>query len=388
MKKNNTLKKVGVYLGCQPSSGGMFQYCQTILDALTDLTVEQQVTVVVIYEDPSWKKYLEDYGFQHSTAPNYKFQGKILRLWRRLQLPVAGLRFIFSRFHPLTVAIQKADCDLWLFPSQDMWPIFISKVKTVATIHDLMHRYEARFPEVGDPSKKSYREFLFSNLCKYADTVVTDSDVGKKHVLECYGITWASKVTPLQYTIPKALTKVKPDTQVLKRRGIRDDFFIFYPAQFWQHKNHINLLRAFYEVCKTNPDLKLILVGSDKNASNEIRHYITEHQLTDRVFILGYVSEAEMAGLYTLAKAMVMPTFFGPTNIPPLEASYFKCPVVYSKIYAYAEMPIEGMELVDPTDVHSIKTGIENVISSPRHSLMKPDYFTGFKEKLWGIIKD
>ena len=46
--------------------------------------------------------------------------------------------------------------------------------------------------------------------------------------------------------------------------------YIFYPAQFWEHKNHENLLRAMADLKGELPDLKLVLAGGKKNAYNAV----------------------------------------------------------------------------------------------------------------------
>jgi len=44
----------------------------------------------------------------------------------------------------------------------------------------------------------------------------------------------------------------------------------------------------------------------------------------------------------------VMPTFFGPTNIPPLEAFALGCPVAVSNIYGMREQVGDAALLFDP----------------------------------------
>ncbi len=43
--------------------------------------------------------------------------------------------------------------------------------------------------------------------------------------------------------------------QVVRERLQLPDRFLFYPAQFWPHKNHLRLIEAFREVVKEVPDL-------------------------------------------------------------------------------------------------------------------------------------
>jgi glycosyltransferase involved in cell wall biosynthesis len=49
-----------------------------------------------------------------------------------------------------------------------------------------------------------------------------------------------------------------------------------------------------------------------------------------------------------------MPTFFGPTNIPPLEALSFGCPVAVSRIYAMPEQLGDAALYFDPNSVQEM----------------------------------
>ena len=51
-----------------------------------------------------------------------------------------------------------------------------------------------------------------------------------------------------------------------------------------------------------------------------------------------------------------MPTFFGPTNIPQLEAFALGCPVATSRIYGIPEQVGNAAMLFDPTSISEIQT--------------------------------
>jgi glycosyltransferase involved in cell wall biosynthesis len=56
-----------------------------------------------------------------------------------------------------------------------------------------------------------------------------------------------------------------------------------------------------------------------------------------------------------------MPTFFGPTNIPPLEAMALGCPVAVSDIYAMPEQLNGAGLLFDPTSVEQIAAALHRL---------------------------
>ena len=113
--------------------------------------------------------------------------------------------------------------------------------------------------------------------------------------------------------------------------------YIFYPAQFWKHKNHINLIKAIRILQTELEDIQLVLVGSEKNNYQEVKRVIRDNGLERYVTTLGFVSDGKMVYLYKHAVGMVMPTYFGPTNLPPLEAMALGCPVAVSNNYAMPE---------------------------------------------------
>ena len=48
--------------------------------------------------------------------------------------------------------------------------------------------------------------------------------------------------------------------------------------------------------------------------------------------ILNYVKDDELVSLYNLCEALIFPSYFGPTNIPPVEAWSLNVPVAYSSL--------------------------------------------------------
>lgn len=73
----------------------------------------------------------------------------------------------------------------------------------------------------------------------------------------------------------------------------------------------------------------------------------------------GYVPDADLPEFYRPVRALVMPTFFGPTNIPPLEAFALGCPVAISGIYGIPEQTGDAAMLFDPRSVEDIAIAIE-----------------------------
>lgn len=77
--------------------------------------------------------------------------------------------------------------------------------------------------------------------------------------------------------------------------------------------------------------------------------------------MLGFVDDGNISYLYRHATAMVMPSYFGPTNIPPLEAMALGCPVAVSKKYAMPEQVGDAGLLFAPDSPQEIADCIERL---------------------------
>jgi glycosyltransferase involved in cell wall biosynthesis len=131
--------------------------------------------------------------------------------------------------------------------------------------------------------------------------------------------------------------------------------YVFYPAQFWAHKNHVYLLEGLKDLeVKYGIKIGVIFCGGDKGNKPYVAQYALNLGLSERVIFAGFVPDIEMVHLYKQSFALVMPTYFGPTNLPPLEAFELGVPVLYSDKAGLCDQ-VEGagllMDLKNPTSM-------------------------------------
>ncbi len=109
------------------------------------------------------------------------------------------------------------------------------------------------------------------------------------------------------------------------------------------------------------PDLRLVFVGSERNGYRSTRELAVNLGLEENIIFLGYMPDGEIPELYRRARALIMPTFFGPTNIPPLEALALGCPVGVSDIYAMREQLGDAALYFNPASVAEIAQTMERL---------------------------
>ena len=104
-----------------------------------------------------------------------------------------------------------------------------------------------------------------------------------------------------------------------------------------------------------NVEVKAATVGTVNTvsrSSKSIHHLAAAGVLSAAAYVLMLIE---------LPLPMIMPTFFGPTNIPPLEAMFMGCPLAVSDVYAMAEQVGDAALLFDPKSVESIASAIRRL---------------------------
>ena len=336
-------KKIGLIFQTRPQHGGGYQYAIQAANCLVE-KMDTDYEIVVLCGNVYWQKWANEKGvrFLGHPLPDFsvgeqEFNCKypfLAKLWYTYMTSLGRL-------------IREEKIDI-LFSPQQFFFLPNYKVKIISPVHDLMHRYEPEFPEVRSGFEE--RELCMRSSAAYITCILVDSSLGKRQFMESYMKAGAKKpyVVSLPFTVPDHVWNATEQYIDVP------DKYIFYPAQFWMHKNHMNLLKAINILRESIDDIHLVLVGSEKNYYKVIKKYIADNGLEQYVTILGFVSNENITYLYKHAVGMVMPSYFGPTNIPPLEAMALGCPVAVSNKYAMPEQVGNAGLLFDPDSPEEI----------------------------------
>jgi glycosyltransferase involved in cell wall biosynthesis len=146
------------------------------------------------------------------------------------------------------------------------------------------------------------------------------------------------------------LQGLKPEPALLEPYGLTPGDYLFYPAQFWPHKNHITLIDTLLLLRNAGKPFKLVLTGSDKGNRSHVENYASYRGLKDFVIFAGFVDRPVLHQLYFNAFAMVFASLLGPDNLPPLEAMAVNCPVVSAAFNGAREQMGEAALFFEPLD--------------------------------------
>ena len=192
----------------------------------------------------------------------------------------------------------------------------------------MCHIDHPEFPEIKYNREFLSRENIYQTSCSTAVGILVESEFTKQEIINRYKIS-EDKIKKINLYYNKfKTTKDLPSNKIDKL--IKKKYF-FYPAQFWAHKNHIYIIKAI-KILKDKYDKKIniIFTGSDMGNKKFIEDRVKNFNLEDQISILDFVSIDDLFHLYKNAEALIMPTYFGPTNIPPIEAMEINIPIIYT----------------------------------------------------------
>lgn len=350
------MKRLGLFLEAEASAGGIFQYSQAMVDAFAALSVQYELAVACTSR--SWAPYLEQHPFRVTWLKHAKAGLKLAALFKAALLPGAVARPVTALINPIAWQLKALNCDLWLFPGPDAIAYQLP-VASLISIHDLMHRYERRFPEVGGGYRYYVRDHRFGEMARWSKGILVDSKTGRDQVVKAYGVDPA-KIHPLPYIPPRYIFAPSPAGDADRKYGLPPKY-IFYPAQLWAHKNHESLIDAVAAIKSRHPEIHLVLTGKGRHRYKDLLGQSNARGVTQNITFLGYVPDEDLPALYRGARALVMPTFLGPTNIPPLEAFACDCPVAVSGIYGMPEQLGDAALYFDPNSVSEIADAVERL---------------------------
>lgn len=219
----------------------------------------------------------------------------------------------------------------------------------LTVVWDLQHRNMPWFPEVSSNGVWDMREDSLAWFLRRAARIIVGGQVGQQEIVDFYQVP-QDRFKVLPHPTPSyALEAPDLDWDQLLAKFDLPDEFLFYPAQFWPHKNHANLLRAL-QILQDQHDLSpsLVFTGSNRGNFQYIEALVEKLGLGQQVRMLGFVSTEELLALYKKAIALVYASFVGPENLPPLEAFALGCPVIATRVAGAEEQLGDAALLVDP----------------------------------------
>ena len=186
------------------------------------------------------------------------------------------------------------------------------------------------------------RRFLLKRSMRHITYLITISEFVKKQLINWDG-----------YLSNKHIKVIYNSITIENNNSVRiyNKSYILSVNSFKESKNQITLVKAF-ELIKDRIECDLLLVGYG-NISN-IKNYIFNNGLSNRIRIIQNVSKSEIANYYVNAKLFVSTSTFEGFGRTPVEAGLYGTPVISSMDTSLYEVTCGLVEYYFPSNDFTI----------------------------------
>jgi glycosyltransferase involved in cell wall biosynthesis len=215
----------------------------------------------------------------------------------------------------------------------------------VVTVHDMIHELFPNYISLDRKIIYNKKEIIFK-----ADRIIAISENTKKDILKYYNGLDERKINVVYHgTSHKILKDAKKKN------------YILFTGQRLGYKNYKTFLIAVAPLL-LKYDLSLVCTG--QSFDSEEKQMINDLHVANRA-ISKFVSDDELADLYSKAIAFVFPSLYEGFGIPVLEAFAAGCPTVLANTSSLPEIGGSAALYFDPYSIEDMRSTIERVIISP-----------------------
>jgi len=239
-------------------------------------------------------------------------------------------------------------------------------IPVVSVILDLQH---LAYPQFFSPREINTRQAFFDDLRSKADRVVCISEDVRQSVLKNLNMD-IQRMHVVPICVQSRFPKLEPDKvkENLITLSINRRPYMFYPGNFWPHKNHQMLLTAFSIFLSQNPNYKIDLVftGAISNMEAKLKAAVYQMGLGERVHFLGYLGTDQLSSVWQGCEFLILPSLYEGFGIPLLEAMFYGKAILCSNITSLPEIAQDAALYFDPRNPREIVQCLEQIINNLR----------------------
>jgi glycosyltransferase involved in cell wall biosynthesis len=317
-------------------SGGPETYLRELVRALSAEYPQLRITVLTT---GSGGRALQADGFEEFAAVRALPAEEYSRLRRQ-----------FAEQLLVQVHARRAGAEL-LHSLASTGPIRTPGLASVVTLHDVTFM---RMPTFGRVTTWGMSQVV-SRAARDADALIAVSAAARDEICATLGLDRAAfTVVPHGMSqVPRA--EPAPEAALRDRLSLGDGRLVLCVAALRPHKNQELLIRALPEL---PDDVTVVLAGRQEDYAETLRGLASALGVDDRLRLSGYLSDAELERLWSMASCAAFPTRAEGFGLPVLEAMARGVPVACSDIPVLREVGGEVPRYFDPNDASAAAAAV------------------------------
>jgi len=212
------------------------------------------------------------------------------------------------------------------------------------------------------------QEFIGTDRPKVAKSKVLQKFLSKAKYIGVRGTASLEQLSSLG--IPKGKIFISSAVNVLDFDLFKPDqsskkYDLIYVGRMNENKQINILIDAVSTLCRSTPDIKLVLVGDGPERKN-LENQTAKLKLNDQISFMGRQDTEDIPAFLNQSRIFIMTSAFEGLPVAMLEALSCGLPVVVPNIGDITEIAIHGYNawLVEENDLHGYIEGISNILNN------------------------
>ena len=328
--------------------GGLYYIKNALVTIMQSEEFLQQWEPVVVTEAQNCHMFaeLEDNIILVSYNPRNAVTKRLFHAWLIYRY---GIQIIY----PIA-----ADCRFWRLHQPFLgW----FQKHEICWIPDFQHLY---LPEFFSKEEIEKRDEAYRTVAQNCKMVVLSSVNAQEDFINRYHAE-PKKTAVLHFisAIQDEVDKLNASfcRTVMEKFSLRPEEYIYIPNQFWQHKNHITVLKMIAEYAQ-EPMLSkysFVFTGNLEDERNrehieKLKQFIANTQIENRLKVLGFIDRADQLAIMKNARLIIQPSLFEGWGTVLEDCKILGKQVVLSDIPLHREQMDENCTLFSKQDTKSL----------------------------------
>lgn len=342
--------RIGIdYTAAVRQGGGIGRYTRNLIRALANLDRQHQYTLFVAGR-----------GIDRRSVGSWPANFRV----RLIPVSDRWLHIFWQRLR-VPIPVQTVTGPLDLFHSPDFVLPPVGRTPAMVTVHDLSF---LRVPQCFVPGFSRYLTKAVTRAVGEADRILADSESTRSDLQAILG----AAPERVRVIYPGVETRFRPvrDPVILER--VRERYglpnrFILGVGTLQPRKNFDGLIESFGRLAgptqqQAVQDVHLVIAGGAGWMHEDLPQVVRRLGLDERVRFVGFVEDADLPALYSLARVFAFPSWYEGFGLPVLEAMACGTPVIAADNSSIPEVVGGAGCLVEAGDIEALADGLERLL--------------------------